>query len=474
MTHPRRDGVRPLVAIGSRLAGVQLAQVALVTTDLVMMADLGVDAVAGGGLAALLYNQIRTMGVGLVTPVGNLVAGTVGRHERGHAPSTSTRDNGPPAAGDNSPPTARDDEVRALVRASFAVATLTGLLAAAVLVGLGFVLPLFGQAPAVVATALPMMAALAPGLVPMLWLQVLRQYAVGMHRAGSLLGVTIASIGVNLALDGGFVHGWFGMPLLGVTGIGLATTLVQLLSFLAYLALVRRDPQLTPALSLQGWRADPRRIGEIVRLGAPISLTFASEAGITSVATVVMGIFGPVALAAHNVVNNIAYIAYQVTIGLSQGASILVSRAVGRGDTDEPRRIAARAFALSGALQVVLAVLYLAAPAAVLGLFLGPQDPAVHAIATTLLVLAIVQQATKGGQNIAVGLMRGLGDTKIGFRASLIGYWGVGVPAMLLCAFVFGGGAPGVWVGLCLGFGATGALVLRRFLRDERRRVGAH
>jgi MATE family multidrug resistance protein len=46
-----------------------------------------------------------------------------------------------------------------------------------------------------------------------------------LSHAGSLLWVTIAGVGVNLALDGGFVYGWFGMPVIGVGGIGLATSL---------------------------------------------------------------------------------------------------------------------------------------------------------------------------------------------------------------------------------------------------------
>lgn len=452
-TAPRR-GYRPLLALGTRLAGVQLANVALTTTDLVMMGTLGVKAVAAGGLAVLLYNQIRTMCVGVVTPVGNLVAGSVGRHESGNG-------------GEDSSPEARNDEVRSVVRAGFAVATLTGVLAAGVVIGIGFLLPWLGQSSSVVTVALPVMATLAPGLVPMLWLQVLRQFAVGMHRAGSLLGVTIASIGVNIVLDGGFLYGWLGLPVIGVTGIGVATALSNLVSFLAYLAIVCRDVHLTPALSLRGWRADRHHSREIVRLGMPLCLTYGSEAGITSVATVVMGTFGPLALAAHNLVNNITYIVYQVSIGLSQGASILVSRAVGRGDRAEPRRIAYRAFVLAGSLQVVLAVVYLLAPQWVLGLYPGSHDAVVAGPATALLMLAIVQQVTKGGQNIAVGLMRGLGDTKSGFRSSLIGYWGVGVPGMLLCAYAFGWHAPGVWVGMCLGFGATGVLQVRRYLRAE-------
>jgi MATE family multidrug resistance protein len=360
------------------------------------------------------------------------------------------------------------DEVRAVVRAAFAVATGVGALAAVVLIGIGFLLPYFGQDAGIVEIAVVVMAALAPGLVGMLWLNVLRQFAVGMHRAGSLLGVTIASIGVNLVLDGGFLYGWLGLPVIGVVGIGVATSLVQFLNFLAYLMIVRRDPHLTEALSLRGWRADRERVREILRLGTPVSLTYGSEAGITSVATLVMGTFGPVALAAHSVVNQIAYIVYQVNIGLSQGSSILVSRAVGRDERQETRRIALQAFALAGALQIVLAVVYLVAPRLVLGLFLSTQDVVVVATAGSLLLIAIAQQATKGAQNIAVGLMRGLGDTKSGFRASLIGYWGVGVPGMLLCAYVLSWHAVGVWVGLCLGFGATAALLLRRFVQEER------
>lgn len=453
-TQGRQRGFRPLIAISSRLAGVQLAQVALVTTDLVMLGRLGVEAVAAGGLAALLYNQIRTMCVGMVASVGNLVAGAAGRHDT-------------PDGANPTNPQARDDEVRAIVRAAFAVATVVGVLAAGVVIGIGVLLPWFGQSPSVVAIALPMMAALAPGLVPLLWLWALRQFAVGLHRAGSLLGVTIASIGLNIVLNGGFLYGWLGMPVIGVTGIGLATSLVQLASFLAYLIIVRRDPYLASALCLRGWRADRDRIREIVRLGIPASLTYGSEAGITSVATLVMGNFGPIALAAHNVVNNITYIVYQFSIGISQGSSVLVSRSVGRGERTEPPRIARRAFLLAGALQVVLAVVYLFAPRWVLELFLGEHGAAVLGTATILLFLAIAQQATKGAQNIAVGLMRGLGDTKAGFRASLIGYWGVGVPAMLLCAYPLGWHAPGVWVGLCLGFGATALQLLIRFARTD-------
>jgi MATE family multidrug resistance protein len=446
-------GYRPLVAVAAPIAGIQLAQVALTTTDLVMMGLIGVQAIAAGGLAITLYNQLRTMCVGVVTAVGNLVAAAAGR--------------GTARSGDQGLDERARDEVRRVVRASFLVATLVGLLGGAVLVGLSYALVWFGQDAQVLALARPTMAALAPGLVPMLWLNVLRQFAVGMQRPGSLLGVTVVSIAVNAALDGAFIYGWLGFPVLGLTGVGLATTVVQLLTFAAFLAIVRRDGKLAPLLSIQAWKADLGTARHILRLGVPISLTYGSEAGITSVASLVMGSFGPVALAAHNVVNQLAYIVYQVNIGLSHGSSILVSRAVGEGSRQEAGHTARQALSLGAALMAAVGVVYLVVPSWVLRLFLDQHGgPDVETLAKVLLVFAVAQQFLKGAQNISVGLLRGLGNTTSGFRITLVGYWVIGVPAMLLFGYGLGLDGAGVWAGLCAGFAATAVLLLRRFRQD--------
>lgn len=450
---PCLAGYGPLVAMAGPIAGIQLAQVALTTTDLVMMGSLSVDAIAAGGLAILLYNQLRTMCVGTVTAVGNLVAVAVGRGEaRSRVGSLDER---------------AFDEVRGVGQAALAVATLVGVVGAVLLVALSWALGWFGQDGEVLALARPTMLALAPGLVPMLWLNALRQFAVGMRRPGSLLGVTVVSIAVNVVLDGGFAYGWLGLPRLGLPGIGLATTVVQMVNVLAYAAILRRDRQLAPLLSARFWRADPAVVRHILRLGLPISLTYGSEAGITSVATLLMGTFGPVALAAHNVVNQLAYIVYQLNIGISHGSSIQVSRAIGQGDRREAGHVALGALTLSAAVMTVLGLVYLAFPNLVLTPFLGHHDdPAVRAAAGTLLLFAVVQQFAKGGQNICVGLLRGLGNTTSGLRITLVGYWLVGTPAMVLASHGLAWRGPGVWLGLCAGFATTAVLLAHRYRAD--------
>ena len=450
-----------IIRLSAPIAGIQFAQVALTTVDLIMMGLLGVGAVAAGGLGLLLYNQLRTMGVGMVTGVGNLVAGAVGRAEKRSGSAAIDLEG--------------REEVRDLVRASLLIATATGLLAGALLVALGYALPYLGQDADVVALARPIVLALAPGLLPMLWMNVLRQFAVGLRRPGSLLVVTLVSIGVNALLNAVFIYGWLGLPALGLAGIGLSTTLVQLWTFAVYLRMVRRDAAMRDLLALDAWRARRETVMRILRMGTPISLTYGSEAAITSIASLFIGAFGPVVLAASNVVNQLAYIVYQANIGLSQGTSILVSRALGRGEQDEIGRIALQALTISLSLMSVIGLVYVLVPEAVLLPFLGERgDGAVLAVASTLLWFAIAHQIFKGSQNICVGLLRGLGNTRAGLTNTLIGYWLIGIPAMAVFARATEWGAYGVWFGLCLGFGATSVLLWLRFTVELRRLSAAH
>ncbi|MEU4414909.1 MATE family efflux transporter [Nocardia salmonicida] len=432
-----------LARLATPIALTQLAQIAVSTTNLALMGTLGVREVAAGGLALVLFNQIRTMCVGLITGTGNQIAGALG------------------AAGKRGG--SADAEVRAVVRAAFVIATLAGLLGGALLIGLGWVLPWLGQDAAVLELARPMMIALAPGLLPCLWFQVLRQYTVGMQRPQALLLVTLGSVALNLVLALAFIHGWAGIPAMGLTGVGIATSLVFLITFGVFWAMVRHDEQLGRTLPSTPWPVCWATVREELRLGTPIALTYGSEAGMFSVLALVMGSFGPAALAAHNVVYQIIYIVFQMAIGLSHGASILVSDAVSREEFGRARAVAWLALRMAAVIAIVTGVVYVLAPDIVLAPFLDATDTDTIAIAHTLLLIGIVLQFFDAAQNIGTGLLRGLKETSAGFRLSLVGYWGVGLPAALLLAFPLHLGAAGVWWGLTAGLATTAVLMLRKY-----------
>ncbi|MER8099070.1 MATE family efflux transporter [Kitasatospora sp. NPDC094016] len=470
LTTLARDS-RALTALAVPLALTQLAQVALTTTDTIMMGVLGTEALAAGGLALVIFNQLRTMGVGLVTSVGNQVAAAAARAERG-AEEAGAEEAGaatqPATGAAPEAATDADHEVRGLVRAAMAVATLAGLAGAVLMVLIGQAATWLGQDATVAHRAQGMLAALAPGLVPCLWFQAVRQFTVGMRRPQALLQITLASVAVNAALNWAFIHGTWGLPRLGLTGIGVATSSVYLLSFLALYASARRDPHLAPLLSLDFWRADPATVRRLLGLGTPIAATYGSEAGFFSVTALLAGSFGPAALAAHTAVNQLIYIVFQVAVGLSHAASINVSRELALGEHAAARRIKNTALACGAAVTTLVGIVYLTVPDLVLRPYFDPDSPADQqglAIATSLLAVVAVLQFFDCAQNIGVGLLRGLDDTRSGFRITLIGYWVVGLPFAWLLAYPLGGDIRGLWFGLLIGLATTAALLLRRYSR---------
>ncbi|GAA5043172.1 MATE family efflux transporter [Nocardia callitridis] len=438
-----RADSRQLTALATPIALTQLAQIAVSTTNIALMGTLGMQQVAAGGLAITLFNQIRTMCVGLITGSGNQIATAVS------------------AAGKQG--RSADREIRDLLRSSFLIATVAGLVGGALLIGLGWALRWLGQDDGVLADARPLMVALAPGLLPCLWFQVLRQYTVGMQRPQALLLVTLGSVGLNLLLALGFIYGRGGLPKLGLTGVGVSTSLVFLITFAVFWAMVRRNAELGPTLPIRMWPVRPATIFAELRLGGPIALTYGSEAGMFSVLALVMGHIGPAALAAHNVVYQIIYIVFQIAIGLSSGASILVSHAVAREEHEHARALAWLTLRHAAVVAAVTGIVYVLLPYRVLGLFLDAGDTETMRIAHTLLLIGIALQFCDAAQNIGTGLLRGLKDTNAGFRLSLVGYWVIGLPTALVLAFPLGLGAAGVWWGLTAGLAGTAGLMLRRY-----------
>jgi MATE family multidrug resistance protein len=450
----RLTASRELLALATPIALTQLAQVALTTIDIVMIGVLGVEALAAGGLAIVLFNQVRTMGVGLITAAGNRVAALAAQDE----PGTLAAD--------------AESGVRDVVRASLLLATGAGLAGAVAMVGGAQALTWLGQDGEVVDRAQPMILALAPGLLPCLWFNALRQYTVGMRRPRALVWITVVCIAFNAALNAALGYGFWVFPRLELVGIGMATTLTHLLSFGLLWAAVHKDPVLARMLSLRAWLASRTTVRRLAALGIPIAATYGSEAGFFSVVALVMGGFGAAALAAHTVVNQLVYIVFQITIGLSHGASIIVSREVALGRRASAAGVGCLALVNGAAAMGVFALLYVIGPELVLKPFMDVSDPAdarAVDLATQLLAVAALLQFADCAQNIGVGLLRGLHDTKAGFRATVLGYWVVGLPLALVLGPIADLGPVGVWFGLMAGLATTAALLLTRFVHVLRR-----
>jgi len=96
-------------------------------------------------------------------------------------------------------------------------------------------------------------------------------------------------------------------------------------------------------------------------------------------------------------------------------------------------------------------------------------DAGVLALTVVLLPIAGVFQVFDGLQVVSLGLLRGLGDTRVPVIAGLAGFWGIGMPVSLVLGFVLDFGAAGLWWGLVVGLVMVALFLLLRVLERERR-----
>ena len=441
-----------LLSLSLPLAGTQLANIALSTTDTIVMGQLGTQALAGGGLAVIWFNQLRTMGVGVLTPLGNRIAY---HHARWEESAAGSAEKNQAAA-----------EIRDLARVGLLLSTLLGAVGGILLVCIGLALPLFGQPSGIVDYALPTMIALAPGLIPCLWFQVARQFTVGLSKPQALLLITLVSIVINVVLDLALAHGYGPLPAMGVWGIGLATSLVHLCTASIFFTLIKRNSSFNEFYDHRLLKASPKSIRQQLKLGIPVSLTYGAEAGMFSVLAMIMGTLSAEALAAHNVAYQVTFIVFQFGVGFSHGASIVVSSMLSTRSSQAARSAAIRAMGMVFIVVAVAAVTFWTIPRTVLGPFLHAADEQTITLAVSLLAIGAFMEVVDTGQNVAIGVLRGIGDTTTGLKASLIGYWVIGLPVALLFAYPLGLGPQGVWWGLTLGLSVASAVLWKQFFRS--------
>jgi multidrug resistance protein, MATE family len=185
----------------------------------------------------------------------------------------------------------------------------------------------------------------------------------------------------------------------------------------------------------------------LLRLGLPAAMAIAFEVGVFHTSTAIAATLNPVSLAAHTIALNTASVAYMVPLGIGSAAAVSVGRYLGAGD----RRGAYRA----GWMAIALGIVFESFSAVCLLIFrrqiarLYTQDEQVISLAMTLLEIAAVFQLFDGLQTVAIGALRGLGNTRTPMIWNLIGYWVIGLPIGYWLCFVLRWGAVGLWDGLC-------------------------
>jgi MATE family multidrug resistance protein len=439
--------LRATLALGWPLVLTNLAQMALTTTDVIVLGRVSASALAASALGVNLYIALLIFCIGVMTATSPMMAEAIGRKLH------MVRD------------------VRRTFRQGMWSAVIVSVPAWIILWQTEPILLLFGQEPQAAADAQAFMHMLQWGFLPALGFIVLRSFVSALQRPMWALVVTGVTILFNIAANWILVFGHLGSPALGLRGSGLATSLSNLFLFAVFALVVARHSKFR-RFHLFGnwWRADWPRFAKLWRIGLPIGAAVAFEITVFNAAVFLVGQFGTAAIAAHVIAIQVGSLTFMVPMGLSQAATVRVGQARGAGDRDGITRAGWTAFAIAVSFMASMSVLILAAPHLLIGAFIDTSDAAnavVVQTALSFLVCVAVFQIADGAQAVSAGMLRGLQDTRVPMIYAALGYWGFGMPLGLLFAFQFGFGALGVWIGLAAGLVAVAPVMLWRWVRRE-------
>ncbi len=254
------------------------------------------------------------------------------------------------------------------------------------------------------------------GLFPMLASAALSNFFTGIHRPAigfwAMLGANLFNVAANYAL----IYGHWGFPRLGIAGAAIATQLAAVVQTLILFAWMARPAIAREFEVWRTWRPDVRRLVDVVKVGTPAGLHFSMDiGGFMAFTVLIIGRFGTVQLAAHNVVMKVFEASFMPTIGLGIALTAAVGKAIGEGNAPQARRIAAWGAGIGIAYMGAVAVGVVAFRHPLAAAMAPEGEAAAEVIAWTvrLLVVCTIYQVFDALFIVHVHALRGAGDVNV-------------------------------------------------------------
>ena len=328
--------------------------------------------------------------------------------------------------------------------------------------------PLFALSridPAVEDLARDYLSLLALGLPPVLFYRTFHAFCNALGRPRPLLMISIASTVLHGVLAWSLVTGrWGGRPL-GALGCGISNAAVGWFSLLGATGYLLCAGALRPYRLLTDWQRPRRRaLSVLLRLGLPMGFSNFVEISSFTLMALFIAQLGATVVAGHRIVANLAAICYMLPLALAIATLAQVGHAAGARDWRRAQWSINAGLLLAGVLSALLGLLLwmLAAPLTAA----YTDDPAVRAVALSLLGYVALYQVFDAVQTIAAHALRGYKITFVPMLVHVVCFWGVGLFGGWWLAFHASRpmGAAGFWLASLLGL-ALASMLLGALLR---------
>lgn len=442
------DHARAILKLGTPLIVSNMAQFAINMTDTLMLGWYSVTALAAATIAGSMFFLIFIVGSGFGQALTPLVAAAA-------------------EAGD-------DRKVRRVTRMGLWLSVIYGAVMMLPLFWSETILLAVNQPPEVAALAQDYLRILGFSMIPALLVMAMKSFFAGLERTGIILWSTVVTAVLNGVLNYALIFGNWGAPELGIQGAAIASVVLTSLNVVVLFGYALwKTPQFRLLQNILA--PDAEIMARVFHLGWPIGLTALAEGGLFIASAMMMGWLGAVPLAAHGIAIQIAGLTFMIHVGFSQAATVRAGRAMERRDAAGLRQGGLVAIRLSALISLTTMAIFMLIPGPLVGLFLDRAEPArdaVLAVGISLMIMAGLFQVVDALQVMALGLLRGVQDTRVPMVMAVVSYWAVGLPVSYLLGFAFGLGGVGIWLGLVVGLTGAAILLHWRFWRRSVRIAG--
>ncbi len=303
------------------------------------------------------------------------------------------------------------------------------------------------------------------GVAPLLLFRVFYGLSTAVSLPRPVMSLNIVALLLKYPLNQLCMHGGWGLPALGGPGCALASALINWLLLLASLLYCRYHPTYQRFALFERW-SWPRAhiLVPQLRLGLPIGATFLVDVTAYTFMALFVARLGAQVSAAHQVAANLVALCFMLPLSLGHAASVLVSQALGAGQTRQARHTAFLALALGLLLALPVSASLWLGRAPIAAFYLA--DAHVAAIASALIALVAAYHVMDAVQAVAVNVLRGYQRTVLPMGIYAAALWGLGLGGGYLLAFqppamwpMAPLGAAGFWLAAIAGLGLAGALV---------------
>lgn len=275
----------------------------------------------------------------------------------------------------------------------------------------------------------------------------------------------LSALPINAVLNYFLIYGHGGLPRLGGIGAGVSAAITYFFVLLMFLYVIHSDERFMGKEIFASGKSRFCDWKEYMSVGIPSGLSVFMEMGLFGAIIIFMARFGTETLAAYQVADNFANMAYMVPLSCSMALTILVARAAGAKDHALARRYAKAGILMSvgfSAAEVLLTAIFREQ----IGL-VYTDDAAVIAIASQFLIFASGFQFFDSISAPVQGILRGYKDAKVPFILLLAAYWGACFPVALFLDHQLDMAAVSYWIGLDVGVAASAVFMAIRLFTLE-------